>query len=133
MRALTICQPYAHLIVVTREKRVENREWSTRYRGPLVIHAGKSRDWLCGEAPTPDMVFGAAIGMVDLIDCLHIDEIEDGVHDAQYPWLREHPHTNGTWCHLYDNVRAFPHPLPWKGAQGFWNFPHNALPGGFAP
>ena len=130
MRALTICQPYAHLIIVTQVKRVENREWPTAYRGPLVIHAGKSRAWLDGEKPGPDMVFGAALGVVDMIDCLHIDQIDAGLHDAQYPWLREHAHTNGTWCHLYANVRPFPAPIPWKGAQGFWNFPDSSLPAG---
>lgn len=31
------------------EKRVENREWPTSYRGPLLIHAGKSREWLDDE------------------------------------------------------------------------------------
>lgn len=128
MRALTICQPYAHLIIVTQEKRVENRQWPTKYRGPLVIHAGKSRAWLSGEQPTPDMVFGAALGMVDLVDCLHIDEIECGLHDERHPWLRQHAHTEGTWCHIYDNVRAFAEPIPWKGAQGFWNFPDAELP-----
>ena len=45
-------------------------------------------------------------------------------------WLREHAHTNGTWCHLYANVRPFPAPIPWKGAQGFWNFPDSSLPAG---
>lgn len=50
MKALTICQPYAALICLPstdwRHKRVENRKWFTSYRGPLLIHAGKSRDWL---------------------------------------------------------------------------------------
>jgi hypothetical protein len=48
VKALTICQPYAELIA-RGQKRVENREWPTRYRGPLLIHAGKSREWLSGE------------------------------------------------------------------------------------
>ena len=127
MKALTICQPYAHLIVVG-DKRVENREWQTRYRGPLLIHAGKSRDWLTTDAAVPNLVFGAAVGIVDLVDCLHIDTIHDGLHDDRYPWLRGHRHTNGTWCLILDNVRRFETPLPWKGAQGFWNFPDAMLP-----
>ena len=45
MQAITICQPYASLIIgwpaMPPEilKRVENRTWPTRYRGPLVIDA----------------------------------------------------------------------------------------------
>ena len=67
MKALTICQPYATLIV-RGEKLVENREWPTRYRGRLLIHAGKSRQWLDDEdeaefAELGDpLVFGAVVG-----------------------------------------------------------------------
>jgi hypothetical protein len=131
MKALTICQPYAHLIV-RGEKRVENREWTTRYRGPLVIHAGKSREWLAPEclheyaAEGDPLVFGAAIGVADLIDCLHINRIVAGEYDARHIWLSEHDHTHGTWCLVLSSVRRFD-PIPWKGAQGLWDFPDSAL------
>lgn len=36
---LTVFQPYAWLIVAGL-KPIENRTWSTTYRGPLKIHAG---------------------------------------------------------------------------------------------
>lgn len=59
MKALTICQPYPHLICTPQSdlkdgdvrKRVENRTWGTSHRGPLLIHAGRSKAWLreCGE------------------------------------------------------------------------------------
>ena len=127
MKALTICQPYAHLIV-RGEKRVENREWPTRYRGTLLIHAGKSRDWLRGAEPAPDMEFGALVGMGRLADCLHIDEIEDGKHDEKYPWLYEHEHTVGTWCWVLQDVVRFASPLPYKGAQGLWDVPNHLVP-----
>lgn len=106
MRALTICQPYAHLIVVAGQKLVENREWSTPYRGPLVIHAGKSLSSMRGEKPTPDMAFGAAIGMVDMVDCLHIDAIEAGEHDAQYPWLESHSRRRHLVPHLPERAQV---------------------------
>lgn len=129
MKAITICQPYAHLIAI-KSKRVENRTWPTRYRGPLAIHAGKSRDWLMGidEIVYPDMVFGAVVATAKLIACLHIDQIERGDYDKQFPWIREHPHTEGPWCWVMDNVVALPIPLPWKGAQGLWEIADAALP-----
>jgi len=40
MKALTIRQPWASL-VATGVKTIETRSWSTKYRGPLAIHAGK--------------------------------------------------------------------------------------------
>lgn len=128
MKALTICQPYAHLIV-HGEKRVENREWPTPYRGPLLIHAGKSRDWMDFDeeaefsALGDPLVFGALVGVAELSDVLHIDRILSGEYDARYPWLREHEHTNGTWCWVLDDVKRFSEPTPWRGAQGLWDIP----------
>lgn len=42
MKALTLRQPYASLVSLG-VKTIETRSWSTRYRGPLAIHAGKRR------------------------------------------------------------------------------------------
>ena len=40
MKALPVTQPYATLVALGA-KHIETRSWSTRYRGPLAIHAGK--------------------------------------------------------------------------------------------
>lgn len=40
MKALSIRQPWAHLII--HGKPIENRSWSTTYRGPLLLHAAKA-------------------------------------------------------------------------------------------
>ena len=42
MKALTLIQPWATLIVIGA-KRVETRSWYTGYRGPVAIHAGQAR------------------------------------------------------------------------------------------
>ena len=39
MKALTIQQPWASVITMG-VKTIETRSWSTKYRGPLAIHAG---------------------------------------------------------------------------------------------
>ncbi len=121
MKALTICQPYAHLIAVG-EKPVENRTWPTRYRGPLLIHAGKSREWLTGNDPA-GMAFGAVVATARLADCLHIERIERGEYSGRYPWLADHRHTSGPWCWLLDGVQPLAEPVPARGAQGLWNLP----------
>lgn len=128
MKALTICQPYAHLIVIG-EKRVENRTWATRYRGPLVIHAGKSLAWMGDTPRTPDMAFGAIVGLCDLVDCIDIDEPGSFLLARdKYPWFADHEHVEGPYCFVLNNVRRFDVPIPWKGTQGFWDVPRNALP-----
>ena len=43
MKALSINQPWAWLIV-NGHKRIENRDWDTRFRGRIMVHAGKKVD-----------------------------------------------------------------------------------------
>lgn len=49
MKAITLWQPWASLVAVGL-KRAETRGWSTRYRGPLAIHAA-ARVPKAGECP----------------------------------------------------------------------------------
>lgn len=75
-KALSIRQPYAWLIVAGH-KPVENRTWTTNYRGPLLIHAGlRPHDHTNDEIkrrfgfsiPHFDLPRGGIVGRVDLID-----------------------------------------------------------------
>lgn len=127
MKAITVCQPYASLIA-SGGKLVENRTWPTRYRGALAIHAGKSKKWLASwGGPLPDpMPFGAVVAIANMIACLPIDEIRRGMHDQQFPWLREHEHTEGPWCWVFETIMGFEHPVPATGAQGFWEWERHA-------
>lgn len=120
MKALTICQPYAEMIV-RGDKRVENRTWPTKYRGPLYIHAGKNKQWLDdGDLENfPNMAFGAVIATVNLVDCIHIDAIPSVHLDKKYPWLRNHEHVSGPWCWILDRVTPIG-PWPYRGAQGLF-------------
>ena len=52
MKFLTIRQPWAQLIAVGA-KTIETRSWSTSYRGPLAIHAGKAWPVPVGEWQVP--------------------------------------------------------------------------------
>ena len=123
MKALTICQPYAHLIL-TGEKPVENRTWTTRFRGPLLIHAGKSRSWMDedDERRYPDIVFGAIVGRVDMVDALSASSVHRLHAD-----LRDNEHVNGPWCFLLRNPVRFERPIPYRGAQGFFDVPDSLL------
>lgn len=114
-KALTICQPYAELIARC-EKLVENRTWPTNYRGPLAIHAGKSRAWMDDgdEELYPGMAFGAIIAVADLYDCLPFERLPAD--------LQQHQHANGPWCWLLRYVRRID-PISINGAQGLWDVP----------
>jgi hypothetical protein len=113
MKALTICQPYAHLIRCS-EKLIENRSWPTKERGLIYIHAGKSRAWLNGE-DTKGMAFGAIVAIAELYDCVRLANLP--------PELKDDEHANGPWCFLLRNVTPIG-PWPYKGAQGFFEVKH---------
>jgi hypothetical protein len=113
MRLLTIHQPWAWLICAGH-KRYENRTWSTRYRGPVLIHAGASCASLragidvadrLGIALPDDLRFGSVIGVATIADCTPVDFVSD-------------PFATGPFCfHLVDPV-LFSRPVAWKGALG---------------
>src|SRR5258707_9619527 len=75
MKALSIRQPWAWLIV-TGHKDVENRTWTTKYRGPLLIHASVTPDDVSTDIvnrygipiDTAALHYGGLIGQVELVD-----------------------------------------------------------------
>ncbi len=120
IRALTICQPYAELIV-SGEKRVENRVWHTSHRGPLLIHAGASRDWLDTYRHLPDsMDFSAIVGIVELTHVVPFQPGRNPRPPRGFEWLAEDPHAEGPRCWILANARRFKRPIESAGAQGLW-------------
>ncbi len=130
MQAITICQPYASLIVgydgMPPEilKRVENRTWPTRYRGPLAIHAGKSKKWLdTWGGPVPEEIpFGAILGIVELVDCVRLDQ-----RPIWDDWLDTHIHASGPWCWILQRPGRLKQPVPYRGCQGLFSVPDDLL------
>ena len=64
-------------------KDVENRNWSSKFRGRVMIHASRRFDrdhylWLIANEnhldiivpKLPDFIFGALLGEVDIVDCV---------------------------------------------------------------
>ena len=87
MRCLTVHQPWAWALIFG-PKRIENRSWTTTYRGPLWIHAGSSRsslgerDHSCLICPPTKTDHRAILGLVDLIDCVPLEQV---AHDPLRP------------------------------------------------
>ena len=115
MKALTICQPYADMIV-TGEKVIENRTWPTSVRGRVAIHAGKSRSWLDDgdETSRPTIAFGAIVATAEIYDCVRWEELSDE--------MKGRDDANGPWCFLLRDVIPFDPPIPARGAQGWWDW-----------
>lgn len=121
MIALSIRQPWAWLIL-HGGKDVENRQWPTKYRGRILIHASKgvtraehedAEDFaLCrrGVRPSPfpkwkDYPLGGIVGEVEIIDC---------VTASDSPWFV------GAFGFVLRNPKVLPF-TPYRGALGFFD------------
>jgi hypothetical protein len=90
MKCLSVNQPWATLIMLGH-KQYETRTWSTRYRGPLAIHASKqfpeAAAQLCQTEPFrtllreagfhhgADLPRGRILGTVQLLDCVPVRSV----------------------------------------------------------
>ena len=115
-KALTVCQGWASLIFhPTDRKDIENRTWSTNYRGDLLIHAGRSKKQIAetlkfcdriGVRLSEDLTFGAILGIVELVNC---DRLSTSIwaQPEQYHWQ-------------FANPRSFIEPIVCSGALSLW-------------
>ena len=102
MKALSIRQPYAHNIIYDG-KDVENRDWRTHYRGPVLIHAAKSFSFVDKEDRSK-YEFGGIIGHAEIVDC---------VSKMDSPWFF------GKWGFVLKKPRPLPF-IPCKGKLSFF-------------
>ena len=126
VKALSIRQPWAWAIIHAG-KDVENRDWPTRFRGPVAIHAalGITRaEWDEGMAvcraifrsdasperrklPSVDnQLRGGIIGVAEIVDC---------VDASTSPWFFGH------FGFVLRNARPVPF-MPVRGALGFFDW-----------
>ncbi len=112
IKALSLWQPWASLVAL-RVKQYETRSWKTNYRGPLLICAAKGGlctgvltnliegDPVIQEALAPllppeghrigadylwGMVWGAAVAVVDLTDCIKTELFKRGHPVFEREW-----------------------------------------------
>jgi hypothetical protein len=110
-KELSIRQPWAHLIVAGI-KQIENRTWTTRYRGPLLIHAGQLwHDETIADierrhriAIPRDLQLGGIVGIVDLVDV--VTQSDD-------------PYFYGPFGFVLENARLLSF-TPMRGRLGIW-------------
>ncbi len=114
-RALTLHQPWASLVALG-VKTIETRSWATKYRGPLLIHAGVRRprpvevrplahalrlSWCaildvgphcstpcggCAVTASRAIPLGAALAACTLVDCVPMLDVV-GTESHPGPWL----------------------------------------------
>jgi len=113
MKALSIQQPWAWLIA-NGYKYIENRTWSTNFRGEFLIHAGKKFDKSAYDFVLMEMKIviplaareacGGIVGIADIVDCV----TEHGSR-----WFF------GPYGFVIENARPLPF-RPYRGQLGFF-------------
>lgn len=137
MKAITVRQPWGWAIM-HGGKDVENRTRNIAgiYRGALVIHTSRAtfeqhnmasrahRAAHGTETPTV-LSFGAALGIVDLIDSHPWTQCLGGFYGTNglcSEWAQ------GALHHLVlANPRPFTNPIPYRGQLGLWEFPDDLI------
>lgn len=124
MKALSIWQPWAWLIVAGI-KDIENRGWSTSYRGPLLIQAGKKVD---AEAMSllPQWAEEDGFELPDLSELrqggiVGVTRLCNIISDSESPWAAE-----GKQHWVLRSARELPF-TPWQGQQGLFDIPYDLV------
>ncbi len=119
VRCLSVRRPWANLIVAG-PKRIENRTWTTDYRGLVVIHAGKTWD-AAGAAMAArlgmdgfDTAPQCATGYLGLAELLNVHPADDGC----CPQWGEH--APGIYHWTLGTPTAFPDPVSGGGRMGLY-------------
>lgn len=95
-KALSLKQPWANL-VVRGQKTIEVRNWTTNYRGDIVICSSQRPD---KKFIYPDLSrepMGYAIGIVELHDIIEMNILHEHSamckkNDGDQAWILKNPH-----------------------------------------
>ena len=136
MKALTVLQPWAQLLILGA-KKYEIRSWKTKHRGPLLIHAGRTFSEearaLCAVEPfrsalaragikaASDLPRRVLLGSVTLEDCLPTDQVL--YENADERELAIGDFRPGNWAWRMTNPLQLPAPIPYKGVLGIFDVP----------
>jgi hypothetical protein len=121
--ALSIRQPWAWLIV-HGHKDIENRDWSTPFRGQLLVHAGLTMTRTYYDQVTEEL------GNASMLPAGGLPSYEHLPRSGMVGWTRIHSASKwkrgGRFGFMRRNSRPMSF-LPWNGRLQFFNVPRLAL------
>ena len=121
MKCLSICQPFAELIIQNK-KTIELRTWNTKIRGEFLIHAPikiRKEDYKKLKIKEK-LTTGAIIGKVELYDVKKYESLKE----IQIDIKKHHASIKSQekrFGFILKNAKPFRVPIPWKGQLGFFN------------
>lgn len=126
MKVITIKQPFASLIAEGL-KEYEFRTWRTKYRGEVLIHAGKGVDKKAMkkfEKYNLDYPSGCIIAKVKLTDCIEVnDEVRKFLKEKNplvYSGVVNDPEWKGYGFKLEDVEKI--EPIYINGKLSLWDY-----------
>ena len=129
MKVITIKQPFASLIA-EGIKEYEFRTWKTKYRGEILIHAGKGIDKKAMEKFKKynlDYPSGCIIAKANLCDCLKIDDDVRNIlkekNSLVYSNVINHKDWEGYGFKL-KNIEKIK-PIPLLGKLSLWDYEYH--------
>jgi predicted transcriptional regulator len=120
MKCLSICQPFAELIIQNK-KTIELRTWNTNFRGEFLVHAPiKIRKEECKKLKIEQkFTTGAIIGKIELYDVKKYESLKEIQTDKNKHFSSKTFHEK-TFGFILKNAKSFRVPIPWKGKLGFF-------------
>ena len=126
MKALTIKQPFASLILEGL-KEYEFRTWKTKYRGPILIHAGKGVDRKAMkkfEQYNLKYPVGAIIAKAEIEDVIYVDDEFRKMLQMKNPLVYSGVINDESWegyAFKLKNIQK-QDPVIVNGQLGLWNY-----------
>ena len=122
MKCLSVCQPFAELIVQGK-KTIELRKWNTKFRGEFLVHAPqKIRLDECKRLKIqPEMTVGAIIGKVELIDVREYENTAQIKIDSK-KHLASDDESGNKYGFILQNPKQLRVPIPCNGQLNFFEF-----------
>lgn len=131
MKVITIKQPFASLIAEGL-KRYEFRTWKTKYRGDILIHAGKSVDKKAMakfEHLGLDYPTGCIIAKATISDCIYIDNDMKKKLNEENPLIYSGVVKDSSWIgygFFIENVEKIT-PIYVNGKLSLWDYPYENM------
>lgn len=126
MKTITLKQPWASL-VANGYKTYEFRSWKLKYRGDILIHAGKGIDYDAMEKVENlnlDYPSSKIIAIVRIDDCIELnDEINKKICEENPQIYGNKNRTGYAW--KLTNIRKIENSDIVSGKQGIWNYDIN--------
>ena len=126
MKVITIKQPFATLIA-EGIKEYEFRTWRTKYRGDILIHAGKGIDKIAMkkyEYLNLKYPIGCIIAKATITDCLKIDNNARTMLKEKNPIVYSNVINQLSWegyGFKLENIEKIT-PIPAKGKLSLWDY-----------